>query len=244
MRSKKYLKYILLTIWSIYSIIGISNNYKKYRLLDWIIVLTVFLLPIIIGYLISKRKVEKVSLSEIALTLDNMHLEEEKLTPSYVIDNNMIYKTDNSKIKDEEIPYLIELGSKRTLIEEQQSRNPKFHRTEKEDELSFNFSQKHTNKLAKLEDELYDAADSIGKITKKWIKSSTKIDIQQAINRCDIASSKYENLKQFCYKKSKGGMIYFQDMWEYCHNSKNPCFSYIDSTIELKNQLREVLKTK
>lgn len=39
----------------------------------------------------------------------------------------------------------------------------------------------------------------------------------------------FEKAKEFCYKKGKGGTIYFQDTWEYLHNSKKPCFSYLDN---------------
>jgi len=106
------------------------------------------------------------------------------------------------------------------------------------------FTQKHAHKIAKLENELYCSVDNIGKVTKKWLKTATKEEIQLQIDNCKIAIECFESLKRFCYKKSKGGIIYFQDMWEYCHNSKNSCFTYIQSTIELKQELEGIIENQ
>lgn len=118
------------------------------------------------------------------------------------------------------------------------------NRTDKEEDLSFSFTQVHANKLCQLEESLYNFSNQIGKVSKKWLKIATNEDILLVIENCQNAIKAYEDLKQFCYAKSKGGQIYFQDMWECCHNSKNPCFSYIDSTIDLLTELQDFLNTK
>ena len=104
------------------------------------------------------------------------------------------------------------------LIQSPVVANPKFNRTERENELSFQFSQNHSDKINDYENKLYDAVGNIYEGTKN-----------QQIKNCERAINIYDKFKNYCYK-TKGGTIYFQDMWEYCHNSKNPCFSFIDDT--------------
>ena len=55
-----------------------------------------------------------------------------------------------------------------------------------------------------------------------------------SVKQVDFRSTMYEDFKKFCYSKGEGGKIFFDDRWEYCHNSKNPCFSYIQSTLDKK----------
>lgn len=114
---------------------------------------------------------------------------------------------------------------------EKASPNPKFHRTEKEEDLSFRFSERNYEKITKLENKIYEAAAAVDGCG----------TIRQQIKKCDTAIKAYERLKAFCYK-TKGGTIYFQDMWEFCHNSKNPCFSYIDDIKATKEKLEATLE--
>lgn len=115
-------------------------------------------------------------------------------------------------------------------------------RTEKEENMSFEFSEKYSEKLTILEDAIYEAAQNIGNTGKRWLKNATKEEILEKIKLCDFAINTFNECKKFCYGKGKGGTIYFQDMWEMCHNSKSPCFSYIDNIVETKNELTEHLK--
>lgn len=147
-----------------------------------------------------------------------------------------------TKITDEEIPQLIQLGYDEALKYEKTSTNPKFHRTEKEEELSFNFSMRYSDVLSKLENNIYDNAENVGKAGIRWIKSATQDELIDKIKACDAVINSFEKCKKFCYGKGKGGTIYFQDMWEYCHNSKNQQFSYIDSFVELKEELQDYLQ--
>lgn len=37
-------------------------------------------------------------------------------------------------------------------------------------------------------------------------------------------------------KEGKGGTIYFQDMWEFMHNSNSSCYSYLDNLTKSLNE--------
>lgn len=58
---------------------------------------------------------------------------------------------------------------------------------------------------------------------------------RNSIEQCHKAIDAFESFRNYCYKKSKDGQIYFNDMWEHYHNSKDPCFSYIQSTKDYLN---------
>ncbi|WP_106768822.1 hypothetical protein [Paenibacillus faecalis] len=117
----------------------------------------------------------------------------------------------------------------KTIESEKHTTNPKFHRTEREEELSFNFSQKWVSIIQKYEDAIYKETEKVG----------TMNSIDENIEQCYEAIAAYEAFKNYCYRKSRGGQIYFDDMWEHCHNSKNPCFSYIQSTKDYLKELKE-----
>lgn len=153
-------------------------------------------------------------------------------------------KSSTHQISDEEVPALIQLGYGRAIERAKQSENPKFHRSWHESDLAFNFSETYGQALAKLENDIYGSAKQIGPISKKFLKLSTSEEIQAAINRCQVEIDAFEQCKAFCYSKGAGGVIWFQDRWEYCHNSRNECFSYIDSTLTLVTTLQQVLKDK
>lgn len=146
---------------------------------------------------------------------------------TYVLTNNEIYRADGKSIEDSDVPHLIELSKQRALEYEQNSNNPKFHRTEAEKELSFQFSQHYgteSTKLCNIFTNLNHNAYEADSITEK-------IELlKQAIDA-------FETAKQWHYNKSKGGMIYFQDFYEYMHNSQNECFSWVD---HVKQNLSEL----
>ena len=101
---------------------------------------------------------------------------------------------------------------------ERTSPNPKFHRTLREDNLSFNFEEKWGARVEELENAFEDMYSKALK-TKDWSES---------IKLLKEALLFFERAKKFCYSKGKGGQIYFQDMWEHLHNSNTDCFSYED----------------
>ena len=47
----------------------------------------------------------------------------------------------------------------------------------------------------------------------------------------------YDKIRKFCDSEGEGGKLYFEDMWEHCHNSSDPDFSYGNIMIELRNEL-------
>lgn len=124
----------------------------------------------------------------------------------------------------------MEIGYENTKHKIETSSNPKFHRTFDERKQSLEFSSQHSKIIKKYENKIY---------LNKEMNISNKFLILIAILKCNISIHYYYKLKKFCYKNN--GEIYFQDMWEYCHNSKNECFEYITETKELKEKLLKYL---
>lgn len=108
---------------------------------------------------------------------------------------------------------------------------------ELDEELSFKFSEKYYKRLDKLENDIYTKSNAIGKTGKRWMKSATIAELNKKVLLCDKAIQAFNKCKEFCNSKGYGGKRYFIDNWERCHNSKNSCFSYIDSILELKDEL-------
>lgn len=132
-------------------------------------------------------------------------------------------QTDKAFISDKKLPHLIQLNCEK-------SPSPKFNRTLQEEELSFNFIEKYGSKVSSMEnnfESLNEQAHNTENLNKR-----IKILIKVALA--------FEKAKEFCYSKGAGGKIYFQDMWEYQHNSQNPCFSYLDPVLYELNTLSDL----
>lgn len=232
---------ILTILWTIFCLIGVLSNFSKYQFGDWIVIIVFVSTPYIIMWLKHKKsaKIEDITPENISPT--SVDVLSEPHSPTYIETKNAIYKTDGNPISDKEIPYLIEITKQQAMEQCEQSKNPKFHRTFKEEELSFSFSQRYDKQISILEDEIYQSTENIGKAGIHWMKNATKEELLCKIALCDNAIEIFEKCKRFCYSKGKGGMIYFQDTWEYCHNNKNECFSFIDMVVQLKAQLEKYL---
>jgi len=100
------------------------------------------------------------------------------------------------------------------------------------EELTLKFLQQYSKQVSEGEKAITDASAAIG---------STD-DLEQKILLCEDAITAFKSFRSFCYKAGQGGRIYFQDMWEHCHNSRNPDFSYIDSIIRMKDRLVRQIK--
>lgn len=154
--------------------------------------------------------------------------------PQYIGTGSTISHVDNSPITDEEVSYLMQLGYSEALHAEAKLDNPIFHRTEREDELSFAFMMKYGRDLSVYTEQfenLYHAAYETNNLSKKI----------ELLNHSLLA---FERAKKFAYSKGKGGTIYFQDMYEHMHNSRNNCFSYADiiqSSLDWVIQERDVI---
>lgn len=131
----------------------------------------------------------------------------------------------------------MKIGLENVRKKEHESSNPKFHRTFEEKEQAFEFSQKYNKKIKTMEDKIYLSENNTIKYNE-----NNRMSIILAIIKCNKSIFYYNKLKKFCYKNK--GKIYFQDMWEYCHNSSCECFEYITSTKDFKQQLIKLLKNK
>lgn len=152
----------------------------------------------------------------------------------YIETEHGISRADGKDFTDEEIPYLIERGYEKSLQrdKELQKTNPAFNRTEREEELADNFFIKYMDAIPVWEKGFQDLYG--------WALQEK--DLNKRIELLEQASDVFKKTRTFFYNKSKGGQIYFQDMWEYMHNSHSDCFSYLDlinKTIEKAEQERE-----
>lgn len=135
--------------------------------------------------------------------------------PTYVQNGSRINRIDGKEISNEEIPYLIELGEKQAI--ETAANSPQ--RSAKEEELSFQFFYKHGGESQRRTDVFEDLNRA----------AYNENNIDKKIELLQNAIAAYEKAKKWHYNHSKGGMIYFQDMWEYMHNSRSQCFSWDES---------------
>lgn len=149
--------------------------------------------------------------------MDISNSEERPIT--YIETENTTQRVEEIPITDEEIPYLIQLGYEKAVLTEKNSSNPKFHRTEREENLSFNFIEKYGSQIDNLTEKFESAYEKAYK---------TK-DLDERILLLNESLKAFEKAKKFCYSKGNGGTIYFQDMWEHLHNSQNECFSYLNN---------------
>jgi hypothetical protein len=125
---------------------------------------------------------------------------------------------------------IITIGTQHAKEREKQSKNPKFHRTEREEELSFQFGCNHSDEIQKRTDlfeEYYELA-------------CAETDLNKKIELLEKTIFQFEKAKKWFYR-TKGGTIYFQDMYEHLHNSRNEDFSYID---QVKEDLEECIEER
>ncbi|BFN03869.1 hypothetical protein [Clostridium tetani] len=106
--------------------------------------------------------------------------------------------------------------------------NPIFNRTTKEEELKTNFLLKYSQEVKDYEDTFYSSNLKIHKID----------DIDLRIKQYELSIELLKNFKEFCCSKSIGGKLYFEDMWEHCHNIKKPDFKFIDKLYEELDDLK------
>lgn len=144
---------------------------------------------------------------------DNVEL----VTTPYIETPNTIDRIDGQPISDEEIPHLIEIGKEKAMEQFEQSENPIFHRTEREENLATQFMLNHSDEIQKHTDS-FEEHNRLAYAEK---------DLNRKIELLQETVNLYEKEKKWFYR-TKGGIIYFQDFYEHLHNSKNKDFSYID----------------
>lgn len=178
----------------------------------------------IANYLIKKNYIDSIDVDSISESkLDE--IANQAFTMSHLMneDRNQVLadgRTLEQTIKD---------GYKDAILSQQKSKNPKFHRTPREKDLSFEFYQKNQEMLKVIEEQIYDLDEEVVKIknNKKYANQYSEEEIKDI---CKKEIDTYQSLKRFCYSSGKGGIIYFQDMWEYCHYDWDDCFSFIKKT--------------
>ncbi|MCW6678201.1 hypothetical protein NH286_03410 [Anaerococcus sp. NML200574] len=106
-----------------------------------------------------------------------------------------------------------EISADKAIDERKNSDNPKFHKTDNEKKLESEFHKKNHSIIEDYENRIY---------------ISDKTDY----NKLKSNLVAYDEFKEFCYSNGDGGKIYFQDMWEFCYNSKIECFSYKETILE------------
>lgn len=131
-------------------------------------------------------------------------------------------KSSNT-ILNEKISDLILNNYQKTIGNERNNPNPAFHRTEREEDLAVNFMLNEKN--------FEEAKKRISKFESLEQQALNENHFEKKIELFNQSLDAYEKAKNFCYR-TKGGMIWFQDMYEYLHNSKNSCFSYADTIRE------------
>lgn len=106
-----------------------------------------------------------------------------------------------------------EISTDKAIDERKNSNNPKFHRTDHEKKLESEFHKKNHSIIQDYENRIY---------------ISNKTDY----NKLKSNLAAFDEFEKFCYANGEGGKIYFQDMWEFCHNSKNDCFSFKETILK------------
>ena len=110
--------------------------------------------------------------------------------------------------------------------------NPKFNRTKIEKDMISDFRLENLSTVNYYEELIYAYLRTFDRTT----------DIHERIDACYESISAFNEFRDFCYR-SDSGTLYFQDMWEHCHNSRNDCFSFLDSIdkqIDLLNNELEI----
>ncbi len=232
---KALIKYSTTVLWLAYCI-WIISNVSHYSLLGCIIVIIIAIAPFVVYFFVKKFKHNqktKINITEHTLS------QEEKIYPSnsplettesiqqpitYILNKNVITRSDGKTITDEEIPHLMTMGYRQAL--EADKLRPSL--SPKDDELVYQFMLNHGSESQKRCDK-FEHLNSLA-------FNETNIDKKIELLRQTVAA--FEAAKHWHYTYSKGAKLYFQVFWEQLHNSRCACFSWIDSVKdELELQL-------
>ena len=150
---------------------------------------------------------------------------------TYIYDKtgNIICRADGVPLNDADAAYLVRAGYEKATNAENNSINPKFHRTAAEEELKFQFMYKYGDQSQNICDVFLNLAN----------KAYLSDDYDKKFSLLEQCIKSYNTAKKWHYNKSKGAALWFQDNWEYCHNSKNECFSWIDDIYIYRNFITE-----
>ena len=97
-------------------------------------------------------------------------------------------------------------------------------------ELSFQFMKTHSSEISKY-------VNAFEEYNRRAYEASS---LDEKIRLLNQTINEFEKAKKWFYL-SEGGRIYFQTFYEHLHNSRNPCFSYIDP---VKDYLEDCLEER
>ena len=117
-----------------------------------------------------------------------------------------------------------------TIEQQKQSKNVKFHRTEIEKKLSIQFAKNHKDQIK----------ERISPFQDCFRIAREEKDLDKKIELLQRTIMLFEQAKAWFYIR-KGGNIYFQDLYENLHNSRNECYSYVDI---VKQQLEYCIRKR
>lgn len=254
MKSKIFV-IIAAVLWTLISISAILTNVSHYRIADLVVVIIVAMVPNVgfAAILFSKSKKSKSSSKKQASKQKPQKTSQRdpiiKVSTSYIPDdfpkypnedtdipaNAYIYDTkgkilrraDGQPFNDADAAYLMRYDYSRVVEAQKKSQNPIYHRTEREEELSYQFGSKHGSKSQKI-------CDVFLKLEREADRAN---DINEKIRLTQAAIDAFYKAKEWHYKFSKGAMLHFQDYWECLHNSRRECYSWVEDKEEYLEEL-------
>lgn len=155
--------------------------------------------------------------------------QKDESTPTNNVSVGGLFKITSTLEDDIELTPQQQKDLEQAKIYEKMSTNPKFHRTEQEDEASFKFESTWGKIIHPMEDAFENAYRSA------YQEPTPELQIAKYKEALEL----FNEAKEFCYKKSTGGQIYFQDMWENLHNSQDSYFSYEDMIQQALNNVSD-----
>lgn len=228
MKRQNIIRNTLLIILTIYFILQICKNCSDYSFLDWIaiawILACLYAAVIVIFKIIENEGLKKKAKVELPVKQ-----EPEKIDGVlYVETEHGIARADGKDFTDEEVPYLMQRSYEKAVkrYEKLSEVNPKFQRSFEDEERAFNFRKRNGKVVGVLEDNFQNL----------YRNAYCTEDLTKRIAMLEKAALAFGEAKEYCYSKGKYGQIYFQDMWEYMHNSRSNCFSYLDT---INNSIEE-----
>lgn len=218
----KILGYMLLGAWTLFGILLIISSHQMFDTVGFSFLIGLFSLPyiIILTVWLSRKRTHKrqATLTTPFQSVSNADL----LKSSHETCVETIPNTSGSiseEITDEELREIMQAEALNAMRSMQTSSNPKFHRTDNEEKRSAQFLSKHGHTL-----QIY--VDSFEETYRLASKAESLGYYDKALEKYNEAIAKFNEAQAFAYRFGEGGQIYFDDMWNHMHNSRNPDFSW------------------
>lgn len=181
---------------------------------------------VVIAFLLLRKRKERVKAEN---TAEIVPVEVIEPVDAYIEVGNTFYRTDGKPISDREVPHLIEM-SLHTL----ENAEVPFRRSDAEQELIFRFTQRYGTQSYTLTSKFENLASAAYKTS----------DLDEKITLLTAALKQYQAAKVWHYKISKGGMMWFQDMWENGHQWAELEASTLEETLRERDYIRPYILEK